>query len=92
MFPELKKGDRGIAVVILQAWLSGAGFIKDGFVADGQYGDRTALAVQELRDYYDIDIRDGQFDRQVIERIKKSHPNSGVMTIDFDLFADFLPK
>lgn len=62
-FPEyLDKGSRGRAVVLLQLMLQFAG-LNPKIVADGEYGEQTALAVRELQlnlGFTDVDV-DGNF-------------------------------
>ena len=75
---DLKKGDRGAAVVALQDSLKLAGF--DVGTSDGDFGRRTEGAIRALQQSTDELAETGIFDTETRAYLKKLLETMGVVS------------
>ncbi len=78
----LMQGDKGTDVERLQYWLMGAGYYPKGMIPNGDYDEKTVLAVSRLRKDLGLQTRDGRFCPLVKEGLKPGFRY--IPPIDFD--------
>lgn len=71
LFPAyLNKGSSGPPVAVLQLILKAAGFDpEDQIIVDGEYGDMTAKAVEQLQKEYGLEVN-GHFGPETSEAVR----------------------
>lgn len=75
---SLQQGTNGLPVVLLQFFLLGGGYNVDELIPDGDYGEKTAMAVRYLQAELGV-TKDGNFGPQTRAALKSRKD------VDFDL-------